>query len=79
MLKVEAGWAVFWELVQAENPVRRIKLPNPWTACCMLGTINHCCATAAGEGARVPEAFWQRVMSSGLVATVQSAAATAPG
>lgn len=52
MLTVEAGCAVFQELVQAANPVRRIKLPNPWVACCTLGTINHCSATAAGEGAR---------------------------
>lgn len=57
MLKVEAGCAVFQELVQAANPVRRIKLPNPWIACCMLSTINHCAATAAGEGVRVPEHF----------------------
>lgn len=52
MLTVEAGCAVFQERVQAANPVRRIKLPNPWIACCTLGTINHCSATAAGEGAR---------------------------
>lgn len=78
MLKVEAGCAVFQELVQAANPVRRIKLPDPWIACCMLSTINHCAATAAGEGVSVPEAFWQRAMPSGLMATIQSAAATAP-
>lgn len=57
MLKVGADCAVFLALVQAENPVRSIKLSNPSSACCMLGTINHCCAAAAGEGASVPEAF----------------------
>lgn len=79
MLKAEAGCAVFWELVQAANPVRRIKLPSPWIACCMLSTINHCSATAAGEGVRVPGALWQRAMPPGLVAAIERAAATAPG
>lgn len=70
MLKVEAGCDVFMALVEAENPVRSIKLPNPSTACYMLSTINHCCAAAAGECASVPEVFWQGAMPLGLMATV---------
>lgn len=71
MLKVRAGCAVFLALVQAENPVRSIKPPNPLIACCVLGTINHCPAAAAGGGASVPEVFWQRAVLSGLMATLQ--------
>lgn len=71
MLKVGAGCAAFLALVQAENPVRSTKLPNSLIACCMLGAINHCRATAAGEGVSVPEVFWQRAVPSGLMASLE--------
>ena len=77
MLKVGAGCAVFLALVQAENPVRSIKLPNPSIACCMLSAINHGHAVAAGEGASVPEAFWQRAVPAGLMAAVRRRGFTA--
>jgi len=70
MLEAGAGYAVFLALVQAENPVRSIKLPNPSSACCMLRATNHCCAVLAGEGTSVPEALWQRAVPPGLMAAV---------
>lgn len=79
MLKAGAGCAVFLALVQAENPVRSIKLPNPSIVCCMLGAINHCCAATAGEGASVPEVFWQKAVPLGLMAAVRGGGVNCSG
>lgn len=84
MLEVGVGCGTLLALVEAEDPARSIKLPSSPAACCLLDAINHCYATAAGEGTSVLEMFRQIAVLSGYMAAVRrgfccSGETTAPG